>query len=77
MRRIEWQFLALDKGIISVAKYNSLFSEKLEFEKNYCPTEAKQVEHYAEGLPAEYGDNVRQCNTLAVIMDKDYTYWSW
>ena len=59
MRRIKREFLALDKGIMYVVKYNSMFYEKLKFGKNYYPTEENQVDHYVEGLPEEYRATVR------------------
>ena len=60
----------MEKGTMSVVKYNSLFFEKLHFGKTYHPTMEKHVEHYAEGLLAEYRATVRQCITLVVAMDE-------
>ncbi|CAI9296635.1 unnamed protein product [Lactuca saligna] len=70
MRNIKWEFLSLEKRTLSVAKYNLVYSDMLQFKENYCPTEAKQVEHYVEGLPPEYRANERQRKTLAAAMDE-------
>lgn len=53
IRKIELEFLTLENGFISIWKYNTMFYEKLQFVKGYCPTDVKQVEHYTEGLPTE------------------------
>lgn len=62
MRKLEREFLALEKGTITVAKYNSLFSEKLQVWEKLPSYQGKQVEHYAEGLIAEYQANVGHHN---------------
>lgn len=55
MHRIKHEFL-------------SIFFEKLQFVKSYCPTIVKQVEHYAEQLPDDYRTTMRQHNTLSTTM---------
>ncbi|KAL4564370.1 hypothetical protein LXL04_028431 [Taraxacum kok-saghyz] len=37
MQRVEREFLALQKGTTSIAKYNTVFTEKLQFVRDYCP----------------------------------------
>ncbi|KAL4592757.1 hypothetical protein LXL04_005761 [Taraxacum kok-saghyz] len=51
MHRVEQEFLALQKGSMTIPKYNTTFNEKLQFARVYCPTEEKLVSHYVEGLP--------------------------
>ena len=70
IRKVDREFLALEKDTMSIAKYNSVFSERLQFGKSYCATNAKQVEHYVEGLPLEYQSILRQRRSLAAVMDE-------
>jgi len=70
IQRAEKEFLALQKGTLPIAKYNSIFSEKLQFARDYCPTEAKMIRRYVEGLPFEYRATVRQQSTLVAAMDE-------
>ena len=37
MQRVEREFLALQKGTMLIAKYNNVFTEKLQFARDYCP----------------------------------------
>ena len=70
MHRVEREFLALQKGSMTIAKYNTTFNEKLQFARVYCPTEEKLVSHYVEGLPYEYRATVRLQTTIEAAMDE-------
>ena len=41
MQRVEREFLAIQKGTMSIAKYNTVFTEKLQFAHDYCLTKEK------------------------------------
>lgn len=53
-----------------IVKYNTMFYRKLQFAESYFPTDAKQVDHYAEGLLIEYWATIRYHNTLESSMDE-------
>ncbi|TLX70046.1 hypothetical protein E9993_22625, partial [Labilibacter sediminis] len=55
---------------MSIARYNTLFTEKLQFAIDHCPTEVKQIRRYVEGLPFEYRSAVRSQTTLVAAMDE-------
>ena len=70
IQRAEREFLALQKGTMSIATYNTTFTEKLQFARDYCPTEEKLIRHYVEGLPYEYRATVRLQTTIGAAMDE-------
>lgn len=47
-----------------------MFSKKIKFVKSYCPTNAKKVDHYVEGLLTDYRATMRHHNTLVAAMDE-------
>ena len=55
---------------MSIATYNTTFTEKLQFSRDYCPTEEKLIRHYVEGLPYEYRATVRLQTTIGAAMDE-------
>lgn len=55
---------------MTIAKYNTTFTDKPQFEMDYCPTEEKQISHYVEGLAYEYHTTVRSKRTLIEDMDE-------
>jgi Retrotransposon gag protein/Zinc knuckle len=70
MQRVEREFRDLKKGSMTIAKFNSTFTEKHQFARNYCPDERSLIRHYTDGLPFEYRATVRQKTTLAAAMDE-------
>lgn len=64
------EFLSLENGSMTVAKYTTIFSKKKHFSREHCTTKATWFEHYVEGLPFEYRDMVRQQKALATAMDE-------
>ncbi|PWA56192.1 hypothetical protein CTI12_AA417370 [Artemisia annua] len=69
VQRIEREFLSLQKGNMSIDKYNTAFTEKLQFAMRLCPDEKSKVDRYVQGLPYEYRTAVRIKNTLEEAMD--------
>ncbi|PWA43778.1 hypothetical protein CTI12_AA531610 [Artemisia annua] len=69
VRRIEREFISLQNGNISIDKYNTAFTEKLQFAMRLCPHEKSKVDRYVQGLPYEYRIAVRIRNTLEEAMD--------
>ncbi|KAL4579983.1 hypothetical protein LXL04_016155 [Taraxacum kok-saghyz] len=65
MQRAEREFLSLQKGNMTIGRYNVTFNEKLQFARDYCPTEEK-----IKGLPYEYRATVRLQTTLEAAMDE-------
>ncbi|CAI9282707.1 unnamed protein product [Lactuca saligna] len=63
-------FLNLQKGSMTIAKYNTTFTKKSQFATDYCPTEEKLIRHYVEGLPFEYRAVVGLKTTLVETMDE-------
>ncbi|KAL4568881.1 hypothetical protein LXL04_024498 [Taraxacum kok-saghyz] len=55
---------------MSIAKYNTVFTEKLQFARDYCSTEEKVIRHYVEGLPNDYLATVRLQTTIGTAMDE-------
>ncbi|KAL4591735.1 hypothetical protein LXL04_004706 [Taraxacum kok-saghyz] len=70
IQRVKREFLALQKGTMSIAKYNTVFTKKLLFARDYCPTKENLIRHYVEGLPYEYRATVRLQTTIATAMDE-------
>ncbi|PWA86609.1 hypothetical protein CTI12_AA139090 [Artemisia annua] len=69
VQRIEREFLSLQRGNMSIDKYNTTFTEKLQFAMRLCPDEKSKVDRYVQGLPYEYRTAVRIKNTLEEAMD--------
>ncbi|XP_052620961.1 uncharacterized protein LOC111893627 [Lactuca sativa] len=70
IQQAQREFLNLQKGSMTIAKYNTTFTEKSQFAADYCPTEEKLIHHYVEGLPFEYRAIVRLRTTLGEAMDE-------
>ncbi|PWA40521.1 zinc finger, CCHC-type, Retrotransposon gag domain protein [Artemisia annua] len=51
-------------------KYNTAFTEKLQFANKLCPDEESKVARYVEGLPYEYRTSVRSKTTLEEAMEE-------
>lgn len=51
MQSNQREFLNLLKGSMSVAKYNTTFTDKPQFARHHCPTKRSLVARYVEGLP--------------------------
>ncbi|CAI9267853.1 unnamed protein product [Lactuca saligna] len=70
IQHAQGEFLNLQNGSMTIAKYNTTFIEKSQFATNYCPTEEKLNHHYVEGLPFDYRVVVRLKTTLVEAMDE-------
>ncbi|XP_023746169.1 uncharacterized protein LOC111894316 [Lactuca sativa] len=70
IQQAQREFLTLHKGSMTIAKYNTTFTEKSQFATDYCPTEEKLIGHYVEGLPFEYHTVMRLKTTLVEAMDE-------
>ncbi|XP_023767921.1 uncharacterized protein LOC111916486 [Lactuca sativa] len=70
IQQAQWEFLNIQKGSMTIAKYNTTFTKKSQFATDYCPTEEKFIRHYVEGLPFEYRAFVRLKTTLVEAMDE-------
>ena len=68
MMLVEREFLDLKKGSMSIAKFNTTFTEKLQFSRHLCPSKKSLVTRYAEGLPFVFSNTVRNQSTLEAAM---------
>lgn len=70
MQPNEKEFLNMQKCSLTVAKYNTSFTEKLQIARHLCPLKRSLIARYVEGLPYPYQSVVRGQTTLEAAMEE-------